>query len=87
MEQYQKSGRFRKTKVRVPGGRVVEHYSEQVPKLASCADCGAYLKGTPRARQAELSRMSKTSKRPKRPFGGKLCTKCTRKEIIRRARA
>jgi len=77
-----RSRSLRRIKVKTPGSRVVIHYRKKKPKISHCGNCGAILKGVPRARPKKMQKMSKTKKRPQRPFGGVLCTRCTR-EIFR----
>ena len=71
---------------RVPGGRTNIHYKRKKPKSAKCANCGAVLKGVPRELPYKMRGMAKTKKRPERPFGGVLCSRCMRLEIIKRVR-
>lgn len=73
-----KSGRFRRVSRKTPGNRVAVHFKNRKPKVPKCANCGAALKGIPRALPAKLRNMPKTKKRPERPYGGKLCSKCSR---------
>lgn len=56
-------------------------YKKRKPKAAHCADCGTELKGVPRLRPYKAQNTPKSQKRPDRPFGGKLCSKCTRAKI------
>ncbi|MBS3143734.1 50S ribosomal protein L34e [Candidatus Woesearchaeota archaeon] len=61
-------------------------YKKRKPKAAKCNNCGAVLKGIPRERPYKMSNMPKSQKRPERMFGGVLCSKCARREIIKRNR-
>ena len=79
-----KSRSFRQVSRKVPGGKTKIHYKYKKPKKAHCAKCGALLAGVPRERPNKMKNMAKTKKRPQRPFGGVLCSKCMRKEIIAR---
>jgi large subunit ribosomal protein L34e len=79
-----KSRSIRLISVKVPGGRTVIHYKYKKPKKAHCARCKAPLAGVPRERPYKIRKMSKTQKRPERPFGGMLCSRCMRAEIIKR---
>lgn len=81
-----RSTSVRRVQRRVPGGRTVQHYRRQKPKGAHCATCGKPLAGVPRERPYKMRTMAKTKKRPSRPFGGTLCSSCTRKEMKARAR-
>lgn len=56
-------------------------YAKRKPAKAHCANCGIVLPGVASERKSIMSKLSKTEKRPERPFGGKLCSKCTRVEI------
>ena len=82
-----KSGRFRKIFVRTPGSKVVVHHRERKPSKAICGNCKTQLSGVPRERPAKMANMPKTAKRPERPYGGVLCSFCTKKLLINKARA
>ncbi|MBW2970885.1 50S ribosomal protein L34e [Candidatus Woesearchaeota archaeon] len=82
-----RSRSLRRVVKKTPGGKRVMHYSRRKPAKPKCAECGALLAGIPRVRRAGLSKLSKTERRPSRPYGGVLCTKCTRKKMIARARS
>jgi large subunit ribosomal protein L34e len=73
---------FRKT----PGNRVVLHYKKRKPQKAKCGSCGAILNGMARELPSRLKNLSKSQKKPSRVFGGNLCSKCSRKIIIEKAR-
>ena len=79
-----RSRSLRKLKVKTPGGRSVIHYGERKNSAAKCAVCKKPLHGTPRARDSGIAKLSRTEKRPERPFGGNLCSSCSRREIKRR---
>ncbi len=81
-----RSRSLRKVHRKLPGGRTTIHYKRKKPKSAKCANCGAVLKGTPREFPFRMRSMAKTRKRPERPYGGVLCSRCMREEIIKRVR-
>jgi len=81
-----KSRTFRRIRTRLPGGKVVTHYFRRKPAKAQCASCGAYLKSAPRATPNELHNMPKSQKRPERPYGGYMCSRCSRQTIINKFR-
>ena len=56
-------------------------YKRRKPKQAKCAECGAKLKGVPRLDANKARNTPKTHKRPERPYGGELCSRCTRIRI------
>lgn len=70
---------------RTPGNRVVIHTKPKKPGRHECAICHGILHGTPRGTVAQIRKLKKTERRPTRPFGGQLCSKCTRKVISLRA--
>ena len=81
-----RSRSLRKVPRKVPGGSVSTHFRRKKPKAARCGSCGAVLKGIPRELPYRMRSMPKTKKRPERPFGGVLCSRCMRQNIINKAR-
>ncbi len=81
-----RSRSLRELHVKVPGGRSSTHYKKKKPMLAKCGRCGDVLKGIPREFPFRMHKMPKTQKRPERPFGGVLCTRCMRVEMVNRHR-
>ena len=77
-----RSTSVRKVAKKLPGGRTTIHFSKRKPKAAVCGSCGAILKGVPRELPFRMKNIPKTKKRPQRPYGGVLCTRCTRKKIV-----
>jgi len=71
---------------KVPGGKTTLHFKKRKPRAATCKNCGVVLKGVPRELPFKMRSMAKTKKRPERPYGGVLCSKCMRTEIIDKAR-
>lgn len=80
-----RSRSLRKVYVRTPSGETKVHYRYKKPKVARCS-CGALLKGIPRERPYKMINLAKSKKKNARPFGGNLCSKCMREEIISRVR-
>ena len=80
-----RSRSLRRVYVKTPGGKTVVHYRRRKPAKAKCV-CGAVLKGIPRERPYLMQNMSKSKKRSERPYGGNLCSKCTRELMVRKAR-
>ena len=81
-----RSRSLRRVYRKIPGGNVSLQYKKKKPSAAKCGNCGAFLKGVPRELPFRMRNMPKTKKRPERPFGGVLCSKCMRLEIISKAR-
>ncbi|MBI4145013.1 50S ribosomal protein L34e [Candidatus Woesearchaeota archaeon] len=73
-----RSRTFRRRLTRTPGSRHVMHYARRKPSAAQCGSCGAALSGVPRMRPTQLKQLAKSSRRPERPFGGVLCSRCSR---------
>ena len=78
---------LRRVTRKTPGAELVKHFEKRKPSAACCGTCGALLQAVPRARPYEMENMPKSQKRPERAFGGVLCSSCSRREIIKRARA
>lgn len=85
-EPYKRSRSLRRLQIKVPGGITKTHYRKRKPGKAKCGSCEALLKGVPRERSLKMSKMQKTKKRPERPYGGNLCSKCSRLLIVEKAR-
>ncbi len=81
-----KSKTLRKVKVRTPGKKTVTHYKKRQPGKATCTMCGDVLKGVANERPFRMKNIPKTKKRPERPYGGVLCSRCTRKTIVAKTR-
>jgi large subunit ribosomal protein L34e len=81
-----KSRTFRRVKVKTPT-ETKTVYKRRKPSQSKCGKCGLALSGVPRATKSELVNMPKTQKRPERPYGGVLCSKCTRALIKEKARS
>jgi large subunit ribosomal protein L34e len=79
-----RSRKWKRVKVKLPGGRVTVHYRKPKPGIARCRKCGKPLHGIPRLRQTKFKNLPKTKKRPERPYGGVLCSSCMR-ELMRAA--
>jgi large subunit ribosomal protein L34e len=76
-----RSRTYRRIRTKLPGGENVLHYKKRTPKAAKCSKCGADLKGIPRLRDYKMMKLGKSKKRVERPFGGNLCSKCSRSLI------
>ncbi|MCH8003462.1 MAG: 50S ribosomal protein L34e [Nanoarchaeota archaeon] len=85
-EPYKRSRSLRRLQIKVPGGRTILHYKERKPGKAKCGSCGSLLKGVPRERNLKMHKLPKTKKRSTRPYGGNLCSKCTRSLIVEKVR-
>ena len=80
-----KSRTFRRTRKRVVSGLVVR-YKKKKPAKSHCAGCGSFLAAVPSDTAANIRKYPKTARRPERPFGGVLCSSCSRRAIIKRVR-
>jgi len=82
-----RSRSLRRLKTRTPTKGTVTHYVRKKPSKAQCSGCGIYLKGVPRLTNTQAKNAPRSSKRPERPYGGALCSKCTRRTILNRFRS
>lgn len=78
-----RSTSFRKVRMTIPGGASVIRYTKKSVSGAACAGCGARLAGVSGGRSSEVRAMSRGRKTVNRPFGGNLCSSCTRERIKR----
>jgi large subunit ribosomal protein L34e len=85
MRRSMRSRSLRAVKTKVPGNRVTVHFTRKLPNAARCGNCGKTLHGVPRLRPADLKKLAKTEKRPERPYGGHLCSACSRKVFREKA--
>jgi large subunit ribosomal protein L34e len=84
--RYKSRQAHRMISVKVPGGRTVIQFKKKKPSKAKCAGCGKVLSGVPRERPHKMKKMTKSKKKPERPYGGYLCSKCTRNVLRAKAR-
>ena len=70
---------------RTPGNRTVTHTKPKKTGHHECALCHGILHGTPRGTVVQIRKMKKSERKPTRPFGGQLCSKCTRDVMSYRA--
>jgi large subunit ribosomal protein L34e len=82
-----RSRTLRRIKKTTPGGKTKKYYYDRKPGLPRCAECGIELKGIPRMSRCEAMNAPKSAKRPQRPYGGFLCSACTRLKLKNAARA
>lgn len=88
MVQGQKKSRtFARKQYTSPGGVRRVRYTKKNNDSSICGMCGVKLLGVP----VNSDKLSKSQKRPERPYGGVLCSPCSReflkKKIIAEANA
>jgi len=76
-----KSRTLRRVFVKTPSGKNVVHYKKRSLSIRKCSSCKKPLQGIPKLIQSKFKSLSKTKKRPSRPYGGVLCSACSRKKI------
>jgi large subunit ribosomal protein L34e len=81
-----RSRTFRRIHKKLPSGKTKLFYKRRKPKKAHCASCGKVLHGVPRELSYKIRTLAKTKKRPERPYGGVLCSSCTREFIKQKIR-
>jgi len=86
VEGKKKSRSLKRTVRKTPSGKVKTHYKRRKPSAAKCAECKEELQGISRLRSAKLRNLPKCKRTVARPFGGNLCTSCTRNLIKQKAR-
>ena len=78
---------MRRVNITTPGGRRVTHYRPRQHGRAQCGVCKSPLQAVMTARPRVLRNVPKTERRPERPYGGVLCSKCSRALIKAKARS
>lgn len=78
--------RLRMISVKVPGGRTNIQFRKKKPSKSKCSKCGEQLSGVPKELPSKLKKLAKTKRRPERPYGGVLCSPCTRLLLKEKAR-
>ena len=86
-EPRKRSRTLRRVKRKLPGSKTAMHYKLKKPSAHKCGVCGNVLKGTVRERPGKLKNVPKNQRRPDRPYGGVLCSKCSRSVIRAQARS
>ncbi|MAG47813.1 50S ribosomal protein L34e [archaeon] len=81
-----RSRTFRRIYTRIPSSKVVIHYKTRKPSNHKCGSCRIVLKGVKSNISKTIKKLTKSKKTVKRMFGGSLCSKCSRREIISRTR-
>lgn len=77
----------RRTKVRTPGSRVVDHYWKGRTSRPVCTACGRPIQGVAKGRQVQLSKIPGSRKKVSRTYGGVLCPTCLRERLQESAAA
>lgn len=75
-----RSRTLRRVFVKTPGGDVRLHYEKRKHAKKRCYNCGKVLSGVDTGLKYKIKNLSKTQKVPSRPYGGLLCSKCTREK-------
>ena len=73
-------------KRKTPGSHVATHTRREKTSRHKCTLCGSILHGMKRGTNSEIRSATKSQRRPERPYGGQLCTRCTRKVLIVKAK-
>ena len=87
MAHPQKSRSRRRVFVKTPGGENKLTYRPRKPAKATCSKCRSPLHGMASLTLKAQTKLTKSKKRPERRFGGMLCSKCSRAELINRLRS
>jgi len=76
-----RSRSLRRILKKIPGGAFIIHYSKRKTSKAKCAKCKKPLKGVASKRKTAMKKLPKSKRKPSRPYGGNLCSKCSRETI------
>ncbi len=81
-----RSRTLRRVYIKTPSGKNKILYKLRKPKKICCSNCKKELHGVPHDVKSVTRNLPKSSKHPKRIFGGMLCFKCSKLELIKRFR-
>ena len=76
----------RKVFVKTTTGKNKVVFRKRNPNKKTCRKCGELLKGIKRISSFKLNKTNKSLKKNNRKYGGELCSRCSREEIIKGAR-
>ena len=74
--------KYRKT----VSGKITIYRPGKKTSPPKCARCDNLLPGVAKGTRVEVRRLTKSQRTPNRPFGGNLCSPCTRRKIIEKVR-
>ncbi len=77
---------MKKVKIRSPSGNAMLRRRRERVAAAKCANCKSPLHGLQRKTQSGFKKLSLSERRPERPYGGCLCSNCSRDIFRERAR-
>ena len=73
-------------KRKTPSGKITLHERRRRPSQAKCANCKSPLHSIQRKIPSEFKKLSASERKPERPYGGYLCSNCTKEIFRERAR-
>ncbi|MBT3395416.1 50S ribosomal protein L34e [archaeon] len=82
-----KSRTLRRVFVKSPGGNTKIQYRKRKTAKLTCVECGKGLHGIPNLIRSRFKNLPKSKKKPQRPYGGNLCSACTRKKMLLKAKS
>lgn len=82
-----RSRTFRRVYQTTPGGTNQILYKRRRNAKPQCSKCEAFLPGVARGTKTQVLAIPRSARRPERPYGGMLCSACTRRVIIAKVRA
>lgn len=85
--KHQRSRKMRRVFVKTQKSKVGVVYKKRKPSKAVCSVCKKPLHGVLRERPYKVRGLAKTKRRPERPYGGVLCSRCTRRLLISEVRS
>ncbi|MBI2546852.1 MAG: 50S ribosomal protein L34e [Candidatus Aenigmarchaeota archaeon] len=77
---------MKRIKNKSPAGKIRIYQIDEKPARVICANCKMPLQGIKKSTKSEFKKLSASEKGPERPYGGYLCSGCSReifKEKIR----
>ena len=72
---------MKKRAIHTPGGKTIIHLKPKMHSKHECGICHNQLHGKPTGRPVIIQKLNKNKRTIDRPFGGNLCSKCSRQII------
>ena len=74
--------KYRKT----VSGKITIYRPDKKTRPPKCSNCDNILPGVAKGIRSEVRKLTKSQRTPNRPFGGNMCSPCTKRKIIEKTR-
>jgi len=81
-----RSRKLRRIFIKTPSNRSKIIYKKRAPSRVKCSICKKPLHGIKRLVDSKFRNLPKSQKRPRRIYAGNICSNCTKRILINKAR-